>query len=159
MPYKESILLSICLSVIYLSIYLSFICRETHIFQAVTKLIWRQVFLLFTALRVRLKPLNLIHVLNQVNWIFLFGLLFHIHCSVFSGVVHGISIGNNSSDYLETVQYQSRRQCLNIQMAFCNNHACLMHLKTFCLVEYLSNFETISKLIFWVSMSSWFLVV
>lgn len=109
MPYKESILLSICLSVIYLSIYLSFICRETHIFQAVTKLIWRQVFLLFTPLRVRLKPLNLIHVLNQVNWIFLFGLLFHIHCSVFSGVVHGISIGNNSSDYLETVQYQSRR--------------------------------------------------
>lgn len=78
-------------------------------FQAVTKLIWRQIFLSFTALRVRLKTLNLIHGLNQVNWIFLFVLLFHIRCSVFSGVMHGISISNKSSDYLETEQCQSRR--------------------------------------------------
>jgi len=56
-------------------------------FQAVTELIWRQVFLSYTALRTQ----NLIHGLNQENWIFLFVLLFHIHYSVFSGVMHGIS--------------------------------------------------------------------
>lgn len=110
-------------------------------------------------MRVRLKTLNLIHSFNQVNWIFLFVLLFHIHCSIFTGVMHGISISNESSDCLETEQCHSRRWCLNIQMTFCNNHACLIHLRTFCLVLYLCNFETISKLIFWVSMSSWLIVV
>lgn len=78
-------------------------------FQAVTKLIWRQVFLSFTALSVGLNTLNLMHGLNKVNWIFLFVFLFHIHCSVFSGVIHGISITNSSSDCLETEQCQSRR--------------------------------------------------
>lgn len=78
-------------------------------FQAVTKLIWRQIFLSCTALKIRLKMQYLIYGLNQLNCIFLFVLLFYIHCSVFYGVLHGISISNNSSDYLETEQCQSRR--------------------------------------------------
>lgn len=87
-------------------------------------MIWRQVFLLFTALRVRLKILYLIHALNQANWIFLLVLLLHIHRSVFSGIMCDISIRNNSSDYLEKEQSQSGRQCLNIQKTLCNNHTC-----------------------------------
>lgn len=132
-------------SSVYLPLSLSFflstyIYIEIHMFQAVTKLIWRQIFLSYTALKIRLKMQYLIYGLNQLKLIFLFVLLFYIHCSVFYEVLHGISISNNSSDYLETEQCQSRRQCFKNQTAFSNNHACLIHPTTFWCIQNLWNF-------------------
>lgn len=137
MPCKESIHLSICLSLS--SFFLSTcIYIEIHMFQAVSKLIWRQIFLSCTALKIRLKMQYLIYGL--LNLIFLFVFLFYIHCSVFSGVLHGISISNKSSDYLETEKCQSRRYFLKIQAAFCNNHAFLIYPATFWRIQHLCIF-------------------